>query len=336
MSMVLADPRDGAVYAALDHGHFGAKLRRSADGGDVWEEVAVPSYPEPGPGEDVRPVTGERLPWKLGKVWALEPAGPDEPGVLWCGTIPGGLFRTADGGRSWSLVETLWRHPSRAYWFGGGADRPALHSICVDPRDPRRLALGVSCGGVWASDDGGESWECRATGMRAAYMPPEQQGEPTCRTRTGSSAAARPRTASGPSTTTASSGPPTPGVWREIAGDAPSTFGFAVAVHPRDPDVAWFVPGISDQKRIPPGGRLAVTRTRDGGRTFDVLTAGLPQRNAYDIAYRHALDVDGRGETLAFGSTTGSLWVSEDAGDSWKAAAEHLPPVYCVRFAGAA
>lgn len=334
--MTLADPRDGALYAALEHGHFGTKLHRSGDGGGTWEEVGVPTYPEPAPDEvDLDPFKGTPLPWRLDRIWALEPGGDEEPGVLWCGTIPGGLFRSGDGGRSWTLVESLWRHPARREWLGGGADRPGLHSVCLDPRDPSELAVGVSCGGVWASADAGASWECRTSGMWAAYMPPDRRddpnvqdphrvvrchAEPDCLWAQHHNGIFR-------TTDNAAS-------WSEVVGASPSKFGFAVAVHPGDPEVAWFVPGVSDEKRIPVGGRVAVTRTRDGGKTFDVLTAGLPQRHAYDIAYRHALDVDDRGESLAFGSTTGSLWVSEDAGDTWQAAATHLPPVYCVRFSG--
>ena len=112
----------------------------------------------------------------------------------------------------------------------------------------------------------------------------------------------------------------------------PSVFGFAVAVHPEDADTAWFVPAIKDEKRIPVDGALVVSRTRDGGKTFDVLRSGLPQQHAFDIVYRHALDIDGKGECLAFGSTTGSLWVSEDQGDTWLGVSHHLPPVHQVRF----
>ena len=97
---------------------------------------------------------------------------------------------------------------------------------------------------------------------------------------------------------------------------------------------AWFVPAEKDMARIPVDGNVVVTRTRDGGRTFDVLTNGLPQGHAYDLAFRHALDVDATGEVLAFGSTTGALWVSDDAGDEWQEVSAHLPPIYCVRFAG--
>lgn len=335
VSMAMVDPRDGSIFAALDHGHFGAKLHRSGDDGATWEEVGVPTYPEPGPGEeDLDPIRGTPVPWRLEKVWALEPGHDDEPGLLWCGTIPGGLFRSGDGGRSWALVESLWKHPKRKAWFGGGADQPGIHSICVDPRDPRHLAVGVSCGGVWVSGDGGASWECRSAGMWAAYMPPEQREDPyiqdphrVVRCRDAPDCLwAQHHNGIFRSTDGSAS-------WREIEGVPPSSFGFAVAVHPRDPEVAWFVPGLSDERRIPVDGRVVVTRTRDGGRTFDVLTSGLPQGNAYDIAYRHALDVDDHGEGLAFGSTTGSLWVSDDGGDSWQCPSAHLPPIYCVRFA---
>ena len=103
-------------------------------------------------------------------------------------------------------------------------------------------------------------------------------------------------------------------------------------MHPHDPNTAWFVPAVKDEKRFPDQGRVVVTRTRDGGKKFDVLARGLPQEHAYDLTYRHGLDVDETGDRLAFGTTTGSLWVTEDQGDSWQTVAEHLPPIYCVRF----
>jgi hypothetical protein len=121
--------------------------------------------------------------------------------------------------------------------------------------------------------------------------------------------------------------------WQEISTVAPSVFGFAVAVHPKNGDAAWFVPAIKDEKRIPVDGRIVVSRTRDGGRTFEVLRKGLPQEHAYDITFRHGLDIDETGDRLAFGSTTGSLWVSNDQGDTWEQVSGNLPPIYCVRFA---
>jgi hypothetical protein len=283
---------------------------------------------------DVCRVRQTPIPWKLEKIWALEPGHAEEPGVLWCGTIPGGLFRSEDRGSSWQMVRSLWDEPRRREWVGGGADLPGIHSICVDPRDKRRVAVGVSCGGVWLTEDGGASWACRAEGMRAAYMPPEKQYDPNvqdphrvvqCRTRPDCMWAQHHngifRTTDGA------------GSWQEITTIEPSVFGFAVAVHPHDAETAWFVPAIKDEMRIPVAGQVVVTRTRDGGKTSTVLRKGLPQEHAYDITYRHALDIDGAGERLAFGTTTGSLWVSDDLGDSWQTVSQHLPPIYCVRFA---
>jgi hypothetical protein len=121
--------------------------------------------------------------------------------------------------------------------------------------------------------------------------------------------------------------------WVEIEQAGPSTFGFAVAAHPHDPRTAWFVPAISDEVRVPVDGRMVVTRTRDGGDSFDVLTDGLPQHDAYDLVYRHGLDVDATGERLLLGSTTGSLWYSSNGGDSFVEVSSNLPPVHSVRFA---
>jgi hypothetical protein len=121
--------------------------------------------------------------------------------------------------------------------------------------------------------------------------------------------------------------------WDDVKAIAPSRFGFAVAVHPQKPDTAWFVPADKDERRVPLDGKLVVARTRDGGRSFELLRRGLPEAPAYDLVYRHGLAVDASGNTLAMGSTTGGLWISEDQGDSWRCLSAHLPPVYAVRFA---
>lgn len=333
VSVLLPDRRDGSVYAALDLGHFGVKLQRLNPATRKWKEIAAPAFPaEAAPAASATAEPSQEAP-SVSKIWALASGGPDQPGWLWAGTIPGGLFLSKDGGASWELVRALWDDPRRKEWFGGGAVHPGIHSICVDPRDSRRLAVGVSCGGVWWSSDAGRSWELRATGMRAAYMPPERAMDPVIQD---------------PHMMVRC--PAAPDVlwvqhhngifrsgddgrnWTEIQNVQPSAFGFAVAVHPQDPETAWFVPAQSDEKRVPVKGELVVNRTRDGGRSFETLRRGLPQRHAYHLVYRHALDVDPSGQRLAFGSTTGGLWVSEDGGDTWRCPASHLPPVYCVRW----
>lgn len=326
VTAVLPDNRDGTLYAALNLGHFGVKMRRSKDGGKTWEEHAVPSYPP-------QPENAPGAQWKLVQVWTLETGGADEPGVLWAGTIPGGLFRSQDCGDTWSLVRSLWDMPARAEWMGGGYDAPGIHSICVDPRESCRITLAVSTGGVWQTGDRGETWTARASGMHAVYMPPERREDPVaqdvhrmvaCRSKPDVLWAQH-HNAVFRSTDGAAS-------WQEVREPALSCFGFAVAVDPNDADTAWFVPAVKDEKRIPVNAQLAVTRTRDGGRTYDVLREGLPTVPAYDLIYRHGLDIDAAGERLAIGSTTGGLWISDNRGDAWQCISAHLPPVYAVRF----
>ncbi|HDR9159437.1 TPA: exo-alpha-sialidase [Burkholderia vietnamiensis] len=337
VGMTLADPRDGTLYAALHLGHFGVKLHRRRADADEWEECAVPVYP-PQPADagagttDAAAPAAPRAPWTLQQIWSLEPGGADEPGVLWAGTIPGGLFRSDDGGDSWALNRALWDRPERAGWFGGGYDAPGIHSVMVDPRDSRHLTVGISCGGVWQSVDGGASWHVSADGMEADYMPPERRGEPNVQDphRVVQCAAApdvlwtQHHCAIFRSTDGAAH-------WQRIDAQ-PSSFGFAVAVHPKDPDTAWFVPAVKDACRIPVNGRFVVTRTRDGGRSFESLSNGLPPAPAYDLVYRHGLAVDDTGTRLAMASTTGGLWTSGDGGENWRQVSAHLPPVYCVRF----
>ena len=332
VTIALTDRRDGTCYAALDHGHFGVKLHRAA--GNGWEEIAAPAYPPKPEGYDEHDMWGRPINWSTARIWALTAGGPDEPGVIWCGTLPGGLFRSADRGQSWDMVRSLWDHPKRKQWMGGGADLPGIHSICVDPRNSKRVWIGVSTGGIWFTQDGGASWSLRGEGMRAEYAPPEQTHDPIaqdvhclaqCR-----AAPQRMWVQHHNGIFVSSDEGKT---FTEVTDVEPSAFGFPVVVHPREPDTAWFVPEIKDEKRIPREGKLVVIRTRNGGKSFDVLTKGLPQSHAYDVVYRHALALDESGQRLAFGSTTGGLWVSEDQGDSWACVTHTLPPVYAVHFA---
>jgi hypothetical protein len=331
VTMALGEP-DGTLHAAQDMGHFGVKMKRSGDGGATWEERPVPQYPKkPDDVEDLDPMRHTPIPWDVKCVWALERSPHD--GELWCGTIPGGLFRSRDGGDSWEFLANLWSHPDRKMWMGGGADYPGIHSVLVDPRDPQVVRFGVSCGGLWMSRDGGASWDCYGQGMRQDYAPPEQAYER--------------RTQDAHRVVQCAESPDHlwiqhhNGIFRstdggltctEVTNAQPSAFGFAVAVHPEDPKTAWFVPAVKDQFRYAVDGSVVVSRTRDGGESFEVLRNGLPQHHAYDLVYRHGLDIDRDGVTLAFGSTTGNLWLSEDQGERWQSVSNTLPPIYCVRF----
>lgn len=338
-TMLLHDPRDGTLYVALALGHFGVKLHRSSDQGESWEECAVPVYPKFTEADKQKqaetPEMGARRDFsKLHEIWELTPGGPDQPGFLWAGTIPGGLFRSTDRGSSWELVCSMWDREERWQWFGGGKDSPGIHSVAVHPNNSQHVTLAISCGGAWVSDDGGEIWNCRSDGMRCEYLPPDEAGNPNaqdphrlvqCRSNPESLWVQHHngifRSTNGGE------------FWHEIENVQPSVFGFAVVVHPDDPNTAWFVPGVKDECRVPVDGKLVVTRTRDGGQSFKSLDKGLPDDHCYDIVFRHGLDIDTTGNQLAMGSTTGSLWVSENGGDSWDGISTHLPPIHCVRFA---
>lgn len=340
-NMVRYDARDAHLYVALDHGHFGVKLHRSSNEGETWEECGVPVYPEftdedRRRQEEAGEVGARRDFSSLKEIWELTPGGADQPGVMWAGTIPGGLFRSADRGANWELIESLWNRDDRWNWFGGGKDHPGIHSVAVRPTDSRHLTVGISCGGAWVSEDGGETWECRATGMRAEYMPPEQAGEPNVQDPH--------RLVQCPADPDALWVQHHNGIfrstdggrqWHEIDNPSPSGFGFAVVVHPENPDEAWFVPGVKDECRVPVDGKLVVSHTTDGGQSFELLDRGLPDRHCYDIVLRHALDIDRSGENLVMGSSTGGLWVSENGGADWQCVSSNLPPIYCARFAHA-
>ncbi len=333
VTLTLTDRRDGRTYAALDHGHFGVKLHRSTANG--WEEMPAPAYPPKPDGYEENDMWGRPLNWSTARIWALAAGGADEPGVLWCGTLPGGLFRSTDHGQSWEMARALWDHPKRKQWMGGGADLPGIHSICVDPRNSRRVWVGVSTGGIWFTEDAGASWALRGEGMRAEYAPPEQTHDPDRPGRPLSGAM--------------------PGGARAHVGAAPQRH---LRLLRRGQDVH------RDQRRRAVDVRLrrrrasAASPTRRGSfprsrtrsasraraswwsrarataaRASTCCPMGLPQSHAYDVVYRHALALDEAGDRLAFGSTTGGLWVSEDQGDSWAGVTHTLPPVYAVRFA---
>jgi photosystem II stability/assembly factor-like uncharacterized protein len=189
---------------------------------------------------------------------------------------------------------------------------------------------------VWQTFDGGETWRVTCKGLAADYLPPDE---------------AEDGAQQDPHRLVACASAPDKmwiqhhcGIWRSVdtgetwqtvTAEAPSRFGFAVAVHPNDPDTAWFVPAVKDECRIPVDGNFVAMRTTDGGQSFTILDHGLPQDTAWDLVYRHALDIDATGKQLAMGSTTGGLWVTQDGGDKWQMVSAHLPPIAAVRFAGA-
>ncbi len=324
------DSRTNVLWASLDHGHWGSKLKCSPDLGKTWEEVPAPVYPK---NARMKSFMDEKpIPATLRYIWVIQPGPKELPNRLYLGTEPGALFQSDDGGKTFQLVKSLWNHPTRlGGWFGGGRDYPGIHSIFLDPRDTRRMLIGISCAGVFETIDGGKSWTVRNQGLTADFLP-NPEAEVGHDPHFMEACASHPdhlwqqnhcgifRSKDGAKT------------WTKVSQKGgPAHFGFAVAVDEKDPDTAWVVPAVSDEKRIAVDGALAVCRTTDGGRTWRTLRAGLPQKDCYDVVFRHGLDH--RGGTLAFGTTTGNVFTSDDRGKSWTPVGANFPPVYSVRFA---
>jgi photosystem II stability/assembly factor-like uncharacterized protein len=352
-NFVARDPHTGTLWALLGHGHWGAKLSRSLDGGATWQDAPQIKYPPgaryigteiPGEDGDTTPKGPKYREATLLKLWCI---AFGQPGRVYVGTIPGGLFVSDDGGESFELNRPLWNHESRGgdlfagdgtghtHWFGtpaseGGEFAPGIHSIAIDPRDPNRVLVAVSTAGVLETTDGGKSWRSRTKGMLNDYLP-DPNAEWGHDPHYIELCAAAPDhvwqqnhagvfySADGAATWTKVSDP-TKGVH----------FGFPVTVDARDGRTAWLVPARGDDQRMAIDGGLFVARTRDGGKSWEQLREGLPQQSAYDVVYRHALASSG--DAVAFGSTTGNLYVSDDRGERWQTVANNLPPIYSVRF----
>ena len=336
VSYALEDPRNETLWVCLDHGHWGSKLHRSRDRGRSFEEVDAPAYPADAQMRRAMGLgaSGEVLrsesPARLYRIWTIVPGSPAQPERLYMGTEPGGLFISEDAGTSWSLCRALWDHPSRQEeWAGAGTDYPALHSIVIDPRDPDRMYVGISCAGVFETVDGGKSWVPRNKGISSAFLPnptAEVGHDPHCLVQCRSRPDAlwqQNHCGIFRSTDAGAS-------WIEIADAGPAFgWGFAIAVDPGNAERVWVVP--MDGSRTAPGRALAVYRTDDGGRHWTAFRHGLPQEHCYDLVLRQGMDL--AGERLVIGSSTGNAWVSEDGGESWACLGTHLPPIFAARFA---
>jgi photosystem II stability/assembly factor-like uncharacterized protein len=359
ISYACRDPRDGTLWVAMDHAHWGPKLSRSRDEGRTWENLTQIAYPKgarfveqhlPTPDQDPsaeRPTTYKQA--SLLKVWVLAFGGEDQPGTLHAGTLPGGLFTSTDGGDSWELNLALWNHESRGgdlfagdatsrnEWggtpaaIGYGEFVPGIHSVVVDPRDPKRMLVAVSSAGVLETSDGGRSWSSRNRGMRNDYMPnPEAEwGHDPHFVTLCPASPDRLWQQNHCGVFTSDDGARS---WKRVSKPEEAVhFGFPIVADERDPLTAWVVPLKADDERMTIEGGLFVARTRDGGASWETFREGLPQHDTYDVIYRHALDASG--DSLCFGTTTGNVYVSDDRGESWRCVGSNFPPVHSVRFA---
>ncbi len=312
------DARDGTLWAATSHKVWGAHLHRSADLGVNWQLCeATPHH------ADARGVDA---------IWCVAPGPAHAPGLLYAGIEPAGLFCSMDGGASWTALEGLHAHPTTATWQPAGGSL-ALHSIHIDPRDARRLWCAVSAGGVYRSDDGGATWAPKNAGVRADFQPgpAPEAGQCVHKLLLHPARPDRLYQQNHCGTWRSDDGGEE---WTEITPGLPSDFGYALAIDPADPDALFVVPEESSQMRTTVDGRLRVYRSRDAGATWVALERGLPQQNAWVSLLREALANDTLDPLgVYFGTSSGHLFASRDAGDSWTLIAGFLPRILCVHAA---
>lgn len=315
---LLEDPRDpDRVYAAANHDVWGPWLARSLDGGRTWGEHTDSPKFAPDNGVSVK------------NLWAVRPGHAARPGEVWAGVDPGSLFRSADWGATWQPVPALNEHPTRDGWMEGGGGL-CLHNILLNESNPDSLIVTISAGGAFRSDDGGASFRPVNQGVRADFLPDPSVPAGHCVHRMVRSAAdpdwlfqqnhcGAYRSTDGGET------------WQEVTAGLPSEFGFAAAAHPHEPRTIVAAPLKADSFRVFPDGAMTLWRTRDGGDTWQPLTHGLPQRNAYLSMFRGALATDSADAAGVYaGTSTGQLYASRDSGDTWRPVSEHLPPILSV------
>ncbi|MEV4612686.1 exo-alpha-sialidase [Kitasatospora sp. NPDC049258] len=309
------------LLAGADSSHWGPSVWWSDDLGASWQEPPRPAVRFP-----------EHTGTSLERVWALEPAGAEAPGVVYAGTQPAALFRSTDRGESFELVDALWEHPQRAEWAAGFGGQ-GLHTVLTDPRDPARVTVAVSTGGVYRTADGGRSWQPSNTGIRAEFLPDPAPEFGQCVHKVAADPGDHDRfylQNHGGVYRSDDGG----GSWRPIEDGLPATFGFGLATHPRRPGTAYLFPLDADYARLPAGHRCRVYRTQDGGESWHPLSTGLPGGAHYGVVLRDALCTDdAEPGGVYFGNRNGEVYGSADDGESWRLLTSHLPDVLCVRAA---
>jgi photosystem II stability/assembly factor-like uncharacterized protein len=318
----LRDTRSGRLFASVTSAFYGPKIFYTDDANAEWQQAEGIALPDGGA-------------HALERIWVIVPG--EEEGLLYAGGDPGVLFTSRDGGDSWELNESLWRHRVDEEWQPGGGGL-CLHSIVPWPGDPQKLTVAVSAAGVWHTDDGGQSWRRGNRGLVAGYMPEESRGttdqlcvHSICRSDQNPERLFMQFHGGVYRSDDAGDS------WVNVGDGLPSDFGFPLAIDPADGDSAYVIPLGADTDRVTPEGRVRVYETRDGGGTWSPRGDGLPQEDAYLTVLRQAFSSRGSGEDLElyFGATSGELFASGDAGATWSTAALRLPPVFSVTAAAA-
>jgi len=331
----ILDPRDRrTMLVAARTGHLGPTVFRSTDLGKTWKEAnSPPAFPKVPEGEKGRVVD---------HVFWLTPGHASEPNSWYAGTSPQGLFRSDDGGATWNPFSYINDDPQYREWMGtvqdGTPDGPKMHSIIVDPRNPRHLYFAMSGGGVHESVDGGKKWTPLVQGMEVVEgfdaatitfhdphcvrLCPGNPDRLYQQNHCGIYRLDRPSNQ-----------------WVRIGNNMPKRIGdvgFPMVVHPRDQNTAWVFPmdGTGVWPRVSPGGKPAVYKTRNAGQTWARLNKNLPTSQAWWTVKRQAMTADAHEPVgVYFGTTSGEVWASRTGGENWACLASHLPEIYSVEAA---
>jgi hypothetical protein len=319
----LPDGKSPRILMGVKSQHWGATVNWSDDFGASWQEPAEGNLKFP---------AGSEL--SLNAIWALEPAPRVGPGVVFAGVDPAALYRSDDRGETFHPNAALLNHHERPFWMPGFGGL-CLHTVLPDPRDPKRIIVGISSAGIYRTEDGGESWTRRNAGIRMddAGPPNAPHFRPQCahKMRYDAKNPARIYLQNHPGMYRSDDGGDS---WIDIHHGLPSEFGFPLVAHPRRADTAYLLPLESDSFRVPIEGAAKVWRTRDAGESWEALGNGLPQRGAYFSVLRDAFIADSLDPAgLYFGTRGGQLFVSADEGESWRSIADWLPAVLCVKTA---
>jgi photosystem II stability/assembly factor-like uncharacterized protein len=332
------------IYASQTSAWFGQIIQRSDDGGKTWSTPG--SSPEELKGSDGMPKAesnkfvydgvpgthqwydGTQHPWEFKRVWHLEPS-LDNPDHVYAGVEDAALFVSRDGGKSWSELSGLRKHDTGPKWQPG-AGGMCLHTILLDPSNPRRISVAISAAGAFRSDDSGNTWKPINRGLHSQYIPDQTAEVGHCVHRVAMHPS-RPNTLFMQKHWDVMRSDNAGDAWQEVSGNLPSDFGFPIDVHAHEPETIYVVPIKSDSEHYPPSGRLRVYRSRTGGNEWQALTKGLPQRNCYVNVLRDAMSVDSLEPCgVYFGTTGGQVYASADSGDSWKPIVRDLPAVLSV------
>jgi hypothetical protein len=315
------------LYASQVSDWFGQVMHRSDDGGKTWAPVGN-EFVYAGETGTHQWYDGTPHPWEFKRVWHLEPSLTD-PDTVYAGVEDAAIFRSTDGGQTWQELPGLRGHGTGPDWMPGGGGM-GLHTILLDPGNPRRIFVAISAAGAFRSDDAGESWLPINRGLQSEYIPDPEAEVGHCVHRIAMH-------------------PSQPDVlfmqkhwdvmrsdnagasWYEVSGNLPSDFGFVIEVHAHEPETVYVVPIKSDSEHYPPEGKLRVYRSRSGGNEWEALTKGLPQRDCYVNVLRDALAVDALDSCgVYFGTTGGQVYASNNGGDSWSTIVRDLPAVLSV------